>query len=272
VLERIEELAGLPDAPNFYWPLTALPRPLFDTRLAAENDRRTRRRTNPILRRLEKEKLSHEQARRLGEELFGELMERGAAEGKDADWRLRSVIAVLAARAYPDAKRALIERGLPAAEVEAMPVIQVVLAQYLDDHDRLWDETLKWMAVPYAEAREPLEELRRQIAPGGRYDTNVFIRLAFPTVLKVHEANLRVNRQVEALRCVEAIRGYAATHGGKPPPNLADLSVPVPTDPLTGKGFNLYYKSDGSHAVLDVPPIPGQPPQSGRRYEFGPAQ
>jgi hypothetical protein len=274
MLERIEELLRMPEGPNFYWPLTTLPRPLFDTRLAAENERGTLRRSYPLLNRLEKEKLAPEQARRLGDDLFAFLLEHVSdGEGRGTDWRLRSVVAVLAARSYHDAKQSMIARGLPAADVEAMPVVQVVLAQYLDEYDQLWDDSLKWMAVPYAEAREPLEGLRRQVAPGGRYDTNLFVRLAFPTVLRVHEANLRINRHVEALRCVEAVRHYAATHDGKPPAVLADIKdVPLPIDPSTGKGFDAYYKADGSRAVLDVPPLPGQPPQSGRRYEFTPAQ
>ena len=36
MLERVDEMIGIPGSPNLYWALTALPRPMFDLRPSAE--------------------------------------------------------------------------------------------------------------------------------------------------------------------------------------------------------------------------------------------
>jgi hypothetical protein len=61
----------------------------------------------------------------------------------------------------------------------------------------------------------------------------------------------RLDRRVAALRCVEAIRLYAAAHGGRLPPTLAAVKeVPVPEDPLTGKPFA--YRLENDTATLEA--------------------
>src|SRR5262249_44728583 len=71
---------------------------------------------------------------------------------------------------------------------------------------------------------------------------------AFP-LKNVSLAAARVDRRLAALRCVEAIRLYAAKHDGKLPATLADIKdLPVPNDPLTGK--SLEYAIDGNKATL----------------------
>ena len=39
LIERLEEVIQQPGAPNFYWPLTDLPRPLFDMRKPMQGER-----------------------------------------------------------------------------------------------------------------------------------------------------------------------------------------------------------------------------------------
>ena len=55
--------------------------------------------------------------------------------------------------------------------------------------------------------------------------------------------------------CVEALRLYAAEHGGVFPVKLSDISVPVPADPFTGKPFG--YEASGKKAH-----VRGTPPKS----------
>ena len=51
-------------------------------------------------------------------------------------------------------------------------------------------------------------------------------------------ARTRMDRRVAALRCVEAVRLYAAAHDGKLPPSLDEIKdVPVPRDPVDDKPF-----------------------------------
>src|SRR5262249_34877892 len=120
MLGHVEELAATPGAPNLYWPLTVLPRPLFDARRPAEYERGIRSRSSPALRRLNDETLSLEQARRLAREVLPTVL-----EGRPDDWRTQTALALVGAQVYPEAKRRLIARGRAAAEVERTPVIQV---------------------------------------------------------------------------------------------------------------------------------------------------
>jgi hypothetical protein len=62
----------------------------------------------------------------------------------------------------------------------------------------------------------------------------------------------RLKQRIDLLRHVEALRMYAAEHGGKFPAKLALLSVPLPDDPFTGKPFP--YESSGKTAHLHGTP------------------
>src|SRR5205085_2382868 len=112
-----------------------------------------------------------------------------------------------------------------------------------------------------------LAKVEREFAAGK--SANVFIRLLLPAILKVNEAQTRTQRYFAGLRGAEALREYASAHGGKPPARWADITeVPLPTDPVTGKGLDPFYSVKGGRAVLDVPPLPGQPGVLGRRFEW----
>ena len=76
----------------------------------------------------------------------------------------------------------------------------------------------------------------------------------------------RLSRDIAILKCIEAIRLYASSHGGKLPASLADITeVQIPNDPLTGKAF--VYKAGGSKATLES--IPGaEAPGYGMRFNL----
>jgi hypothetical protein len=78
----------------------------------------------------------------------------------------------------------------------------------------------------------------------------------------------RVDTDLVALQCVEAIRSYAASHAGQLPQTLAEITeVPVPKDPMSGAPFR--YTRTGSTAVLESA-IPAGGKDSERiRYEIG---
>jgi hypothetical protein len=72
---------------------------------------------------------------------------------------------------------------------------------------------------------------------------------------KVFLARGRVERRLEGVRCLEAIRLYAAAHDGRLPRSLTDVTeVPVPVDPITHKPFE--YQTHGEKGSLASPPLP----------------
>jgi hypothetical protein len=93
--------------------------------------------------------------------------------------------------------------------------------------------------------------------------------LLLPAINKVLLAPIRVERKIAALRCVEALRMYAAAHGGKLPTSLdAVTDVPIPIDPRTGKPFE--YRLEGDKAILTGPAQADDPPNVNNtlRYEL----
>ena len=58
------------------------------------------------------------------------------------------------------------------------------------------------------------------------------------------------------LRVVEALHLHAAAHDGKLPKALADVPVPLPVDPFSGKPF--VYKLEGDAAVVQGTPPGGE--------------
>ncbi len=77
----------------------------------------------------------------------------------------------------------------------------------------------------------------------------------------------RLDVNVAALQCVEAIRSYAASHGGQLPQTLAEITeVSVPKDPMSGAAFR--YSRTGAAAVLESATPPGGDAKDVTRYEI----
>jgi hypothetical protein len=77
----------------------------------------------------------------------------------------------------------------------------------------------------------------------------------------------RLNAEVAALQCVEALRHYAASHDGQLPKQLSEITdAQVPEDPVSGKPFA--YRYDESKAILEVSVPKGASPSGSTRYEI----
>jgi hypothetical protein len=77
----------------------------------------------------------------------------------------------------------------------------------------------------------------------------------------------RLEQRVGLLRHVEALRLYAAGHDGRLPERLADLPVPVPDDPFTGKPFAYRVEGAAAHLRGSPPRAEEQNPCFNLRYE-----
>ncbi len=257
-----EDMVQQPGAPNLYWALTWLPRPLIDMRHANEFEMATVYLWKPELRRLDEPRTAE-----AWRQLYDELA-RGLSEidpGVDNDER-RLILLGLAIKGYPRAKRDLIDRGRLPEQVEAMPVAQVLLLHTMQTYEDLRDNQFKWTALPFWQAQQRLEEAVRQL--GSSAQREIIPRLAqllLPAVQSVSHAQARNERTIAMLRTIEALRLYAAAHDGRLPEQLDDISeAPVPSDPVTGEPFT--YRSSENKAVLEAPLLEGMPAQMGKRY------
>ncbi|MHC4398448.1 MAG: hypothetical protein ACYTG0_02075 [Planctomycetota bacterium] len=253
--KQVQTMIQQPDAPNLYWALTKLPRPLVSVEAGIEAEMNAVRLSFPQLRDLEDTSRSPDYWRASLERFWSKF---ATYADDDFDGRLEG-LTLLAVRGYPMAKQGLIERGRSPEQVEAMPVPQVVLLYTMQTYEDLRDDMFKWFYVPYSEAKEGFEQaeagLRRCMAE--RREVIPLASLLLPAIQSCYTAVVRTDREIAALRVIEAIRLFGAANDGRLPKELNDLTVPVPDDPITGKPFD--YRLDGDTAVLEGPTLRGAP-------------
>jgi tetratricopeptide (TPR) repeat protein len=267
MLGRLDELIQQPGFPNLYWALMSLPRPFIDVRGSIRMELGTIYRSFPGLRGLEERRMNAGQVEALIDEVkkgIGPFEEGGLKEAFN-----KAALTLGAATVYPQARKYFLDRGRSEDKLKAMPPLQVVLAYYLNQYDVLRDEVLKGLQLPPWQARLGLKKAEKEIRAAPPSHPIILLQLLMPALTKVYEAHVRLERRLAGLRCAEAILLHAALHEGKLPAKLADVTdLPLPLDPVTGKGFDGFYKAEGDKAVLEIPPPPDQPPQLGQRYEF----
>lgn len=302
LIEQAEQLVQRDHAPNLYWALTALPQPLINLRGAIEQESDALYGEFPILRRVDGPPLSAGEVEELRRELgrFFTLVNApvaGAASvgsppearevlnalpffaGRDETLTVQLVapqepkrgdIDALAQKLYPRAKQFLIDRGRSAQQVDELPVLQAVTLYSLSVYEMLRDRHYRWFHLPYWEARAGLEDAERYLSTEGKRMEGIpFATYLLPATSRSFAATTRLDRDVALLRCVEAIRMYAATHDGNLPERLADITqVPVPEDPYTGQGFS--YSVQGDVATLESAAPEGFEDQGGlaKRYRI----
>jgi hypothetical protein len=269
MLGGVEEWMQMPGSPNLYWALTELPRPLIGVRRGIRHELDTLDRSFPQLRRFKQNKLSAEEARSLVDRVIDAFTPLSDAKEVPRGGRKRFTKQTALAH-YEAARKALLAAGRPAREVEAMPRLQVVVLYYLQEYDRFRDDVNRWLAVPSWQGFEPLMKVEQVYRAKAKKDDNVLISLLMPALVKVYQAQMRLERHLAGLRGGEALRQYAAANNGQAPAKWSALTtVPGPIDPFTGKGFDAFYKVEAGKAILTIPPPPTLPlPLLGRRYEL----
>ena len=87
------------------------------------------------------------------------------------------------------------------------------------------------------------------------------------TARRVSYITNRMERQIAALQCVEALRLYASVHNGKFPDKLSDITeIKIPEDPITKKPFS--YTRTGSEAILELQGTESSEGRDAIRYEL----
>jgi hypothetical protein len=246
MLTVVDDWVDRPGAPNLYWALTDLPRPLLSPRQGIEGERLFMDWLFPGYREVLDDPAAPPSSARVRTSLdkyAGMLDQQGAGR------TLGPLLAAL--KTYPHAKRFLRRQGRTTEQIEAMPALQAVFLYELHQYDVFFDDMRKWASLPYVEAAphlqrvyERLKSARRKQEPG-----SITTILLLPAIDRVLLAPVRVERKIAALRCIEALRLHAAAHGGKLPSKLDEVTeVPIPLDPRLGKPFE--YRLEGNKATL----------------------
>lgn len=242
----LEEMIQQPGSPNLFWALTDLPRPFIDLHKGVQGDRM------------------------MMEEVFAPIDEQAPmseAQVRQAVDRLRQLVTFAHVKADVSewlralsqdeehvraARKRLIALGLAEDKVKQFPAPQVVLLEEKLEFSTQRDESRKAMDLPYWQAAPIISAV-----PPRKQRPDAPLRwLEGIGYLNVKRAQARLDQRIGLLRCVEALRLYAAGHDGKLPAKLDDVKLPLPVDAVTGKPF--VYELKGDTAILRGTPPQGQ--------------
>jgi hypothetical protein len=238
---EVQKFIQQPSAPNLYWALSSLPRPLVDFRPGGEVESSLFYLQFPELRDVDKKNLSADGWGKLLNSVVADLIRISDSQfvgKKDKTNPVTTVVSVL--QGYPRAKRYLIEQGRSAAEVDAMPAAQVVLLYSVRLYDELIDEQFKWFFLPSSDVYEERLQGAMRTAQTSLAEREIipFARVLEPVAWPAKGAEARCQWNIAMLRIFEAMRLYAAAHDGRWPDHLSDITeVPLPTNPVDGKAF-----------------------------------
>jgi hypothetical protein len=273
----MEDVIQASGTPSLYWALAGRPHPFIDLARALESERLLPEREVPRLLKLDGLPWSAEEGRAFADDVETRLYEfagwnasPSAARKASSQryWLNRFGMAAMVAQAYPGAKRALIARGRSPAEVEAMPAIQVVFLDTYTDYLARRDDIFKWAALPIYQAHDRMNDSRLMTSEVRSKPLLGLFSLLVVSFQGASLAQARLDRQLDAFQCIEAIRIYAAGHR-RLPDRLEDISeAPVPLDPMTGRPFE--YKVEAGRALLSAPNVPAASHHSsfGLHYEL----
>jgi hypothetical protein len=259
-LDTLEEMVQQPGCPNLYWALTDLPCPLVELRKGVQGDRAL---VTADLRSVRDDApMTESQVEKLLSRLSGVM----SFARQQAGQAPRSLRARLEARVKdPErvraARRRLVEAGHAESLVGKFPAVQVILLDERREYELRRDEGIKLLAL----APWQIDALTGG-QEWGRGGDGLFADL-LPHIIKVRRAQGRLEQRIALLRHVEALRLYAAAHEGQLPGKLADVPVPLPPDPFTGKPF--HYKFEAATAHFRGSPPRGEEgnPRYNVRYE-----
>lgn len=254
---QVRQFVQQPGAPNLYWALAALPRPLVDARNGIDSERDALVLTFPELKEVEKANWPAERWQEVLDGLAAVLVEYRVIEGEPD---VRQLLSQRMPKLLPTARQYLLEHGYASDKVDAMPDPQIAILYSAKLYNELRDEILKWYYVPYWQAHKPLEQVTGRIERLGREEQEILPLASgtLPAMLRARNSLVRADREIALLTTIEALRMYGAAHEGRLPKELSELTdSPAPRDPVTGEPFE--YSLQGDTATIQGPPLPDTP-------------
>ena len=251
MLDNVQEILTSSRSPNLYWALTELPRPWIDLRRTMLGESLWIEALLADFPDIHEVPLPPAGLAVLRQRLkiLGRLLSQRHSLGAD------EAITILVLKGYPTARAWLLAQGKPADLVERMPSLQVVLLYSLDEYQRMTDGILKLQSLPYREARPFLTQWQQEMRQTAMHSKTIPFTAQIGSYEYALGARARVERKIDLLRTIEALRMYAAAHGQWPATLEEIKEVPLPLDCYTGKPFS--YRREGDKAyLLAAPPKP----------------
>jgi hypothetical protein len=252
--QELLRLLQHPAAPNLYWSLAALPQPLLDYRPAIEFEGDSLFIMFPEWKTLDQQRTTAEWDQ-LYLRSFGRLMkltqelQLSTPETSQGLPPLAS-LAVISPLLYAQAKQHLADQGMEKSKIDALPMSQAILLYVVQDYQFRRDEIAKWMYLPLNEMPSMQTLTRHEQEVLKTRGVFSLAHLLLPSVSRVRFAYLRLERETNLLRAIEALRWHAALTGELPHLWKDVTAVPVPRDPWTGEPFR--YQRTGDTALIEA--------------------
>lgn len=269
------ELISQPESANLYWALSSLPDSLVELDRAASLEASVFSMTLPAINDLDRPRDAAEWTK-MASQLVALLQELGEMPRQENAKNEGSLVGQILQRLNPlvkspltplveDARKELPELlHISNEKVASMSDDEAAVRWYM--HKRLEaDQSMSAVLVlPPREALPELKLLKEEVRSlhektGGKgYDI-------FDPV-SIYVSAWTVRREINALRIIEAVRHYGATHNGMLPKSLHEITdLPIPLDPLTGQPFE--WTVNGAAATLKSPPLPSDVVEAGSATE-----
>jgi hypothetical protein len=266
MLDRTTELMVQPESPNLYWALSNLPGSLIDLDRAANCEGSLLTMSLPAAADLNSDldrKYTAAEWQTMGEQLAKliEMVEtvsppqQPAGEQTLVEQLSRLIVAAPPRFAFVAAARAELPEvlGISAERVAAMSDDEAAIRWYVAQRLKFDQLGASLLGLPPREAIPLLTKLVADRAAMQKALNPTHSDALHPASMYVAVRSL--HRKIAALRIIEAVRDYLASHDGKLPDSLDEItSVPIPLDPLTDQPF--VWKIDGTTAELTAPPVP----------------
>ncbi|HEX4793981.1 MAG TPA: hypothetical protein VH370_09325 [Humisphaera sp.] len=277
--EPIWDWIGHSGSPNLYWPLTDLPHPFVDPRLVVQSEKLYSRYNKSLTFQALRGELPADQWPAAIREMVYSQQDHKIGSNPQPE-QVDAQVKLLIDSCFARARDYLLAHGEAASALASMSREQVVGRYWCREYQRAHDDLWKYWALDYPQASQNILETWRSLAPDRSPALdNPLIQdqlvpndgygpvMDFPILLRARNLLARTDRHIAMFRIVEAMRDYAAHHGGLPPERLDQITdLPIPLDPITGKEFS--YHVEGQTAILEALAPPLMAKSSGRRLEL----
>ena len=246
--DHIMTLASQPDGPNLYAALTQVAQPAEMLQSALQGELSFMSQTGlPSFEDIDK--ASPEECRAKLENVMLRFLQ-GDADRRTTESEKSGSAVAMCIFCYPQARDRLLAQGRRAEEIERMPVYQVVTPFVFHEFMDVYDRLLVTSTFPAGSSHTAIV-YEEKVMGKDQSPVDFYLGLLYPTWNAAKTVCTRQHQTYELLKTIEAIRYYAAVHGGRLPESLGAIKeVPVTTvDLMTGKPLG--YQVKGRTAIID---------------------
>jgi hypothetical protein len=229
-----------PDCPNLYWALRSLPEPLMPIAESAEIELAMVLKTIPIFEESEIIGLSDKE---LTKRLSKSMKELKQLMGRETEFGPAEVVGITLSLSGDRARQRLLKSGYDAKQLDALTPLQASLIDAGRELRAQSDELLKGLKIAGHEGnalrKQVQENFEAWLVNERGSAASMVGSLLFPGTQSIYGATARTEMLRNRLMVAEAVRHYAATHGGQLPMSLEQIvDTPLPNDPFNGKAFS----------------------------------